>query len=87
MGKGERRGEMKWIIDPGTYNRNMLALTPETAKTIANILKKARRDALKRYDYYKDLHEAGEATERQQTLMLQYESLFELLNNFISMTE
>lgn len=78
---------MKWIKDPDGYNRDLLALTPEAAKTIANLLKKARRDAKKRYDYYKDLHEAGEATERQQTLMLQYESLFELLNNFISMTE
>lgn len=78
---------MKWIKDPDTYNREMLALTPEAAKTIANLLKKARRDTQKRYDYYKDLHEAGEATERQQTLMFQYERLFELLNNFISMTE
>ncbi|MBD5238354.1 MAG: hypothetical protein HDS64_01085 [Bacteroidales bacterium] len=78
---------MKWIKDPDSYNREMLALTPEAAKTIANLLKKARRDAQKKYDYYKDLHEAGEATERQQTLMVQYESLFAMLHNFISMTE
>lgn len=78
---------MKWIKDPDSYNKELLALTPEAAKTIANLLKKARSNAKKRYDHYKDLHEAGEATERQQTLMVQYESLFEMLHNFISMTE
>lgn len=77
---------MKWIKDPDTYNSDVLAISLYEAKIIAGLLKKARRDALKRYDYYKDLHEAGEATSRQQTLMLQYESLFELLNDFINMT-
>ncbi|MBD5240605.1 MAG: hypothetical protein HDS59_00760 [Barnesiella sp.] len=78
---------MKWIKDPDTYNSDVLAISLCEAKIIAGLLKKARRDALKKYDYYKDLHEAGEATGRQQTLMDQYESLFELLNNFINMTE
>ena len=78
---------MKWIKDPDTHNRDLLALTPEAAQTIANLLHKARRNALKRYEYYKDLHESGDATERQQTLMYQYESLFDLLDNFISMAE
>lgn len=79
---------MKWIHDPDSYaSRSILTLSPEEAKTIALLLKKARNEAAKRFDHYCGLHEAGEATERQQTLMVKYGDLVDFIDNFTDMTK
>lgn len=74
---------MKWINDPATFgNRPLLALEPQTAKAIAKLLTKARSEAVKRYEHYNGLFEAGEATDRQTTLMAQYQDTITLIDNF-----
>lgn len=79
---------MKWINDPDSYaNRPILALEPEEAKKIAMLLKKTRNEAAKRFDLYCGLHEAGEATGRQQTLMTKYGDLVDFIDNFTDMTK
>lgn len=79
---------MKWIYDPDSYaSRPLLALSKGEAETIALLLKKARNEAAKRFDHYCELHEAGEATERQQTLMVKYEYLVDFIDKFTDMTK
>lgn len=79
---------MKWINDPDSYaSLPILALEPEEAETIALLLKKARNEAAKRFDHYCGLHEAGEATERKQTLMAKYGGLVDFIDKFSDMTK
>lgn len=79
---------MKWINDPDSYaSRSIFVLRPEEADTIALLLKKARNEAAKRFDHYSGLHEAGEATERQQTLMAKYGGLVDFIDKFTDMTK
>lgn len=73
---------MKWIKDPDTYNSDVLALSPETAKSIAELLQPVRRAVVKKWEHYNSLHEAGEATDRQQTLMFKYATQVELIDAF-----
>lgn len=77
---------MKWINEPDSYaSRPILALEPEEAETIALLLKKTRNETAKRFDHYCGLHEVGEATERQQTLMVKYGDLVDFIDNFTDM--
>lgn len=79
---------MKWINAPDSYaSRSILALELEEAETIALLLKKARNEAAKRFDHYCGLHEAGEATERQQTLMAKYGGVVDFIDKFSDMTK
>lgn len=75
---------MKWINNPDTNNRDMLALWPDTAETIAELLQVARKAAVKKLEHYSGLHEAGEATDIQQTLMFKYSAQIDLIDAFTS---
>lgn len=75
---------MRWINAPDSYaSRPLLALLPAEVETIAELLRKVRRDAEKKAEYYTGLHESGEATDRQQTLMVQYTEQVEFIDKFI----
>lgn len=74
---------MKWINDPDSYaSHQLLALLPAEAETIAGLLRKVRRDAEKKAEYYTGLHEAGETTDRQQTLMDKYTEQVAFIDQF-----
>ena len=63
----------------------MLALRPNEAKAVAKLLLKQRNDIQKKYDHFEDLHLSGEATERQQSLMFEYEDILGVIDNFIEL--
>lgn len=63
----------------------MLALRPNEAKAVAKLLLKQRNDIQKKYDHFEDLHLSGEATERQQNLMFEYEDILGVIDNFIEL--
>ena len=75
---------MKWIWKPGETEQ-MLALRPNEAKAVAKLLLKQRNDIQKKYDHFEDLHLSGEATERQQNLMFEYEDILGVIDNFIEL--
>lgn len=75
---------MKWIWEPGETEQ-MLVLRPNEAKAVAKLLLKQRNDIQKKYDYFEDLHLSGEATERQQNLMFEYEDILGIIDNFIEL--
>lgn len=75
---------MKWIWEPGEIDQ-MLALRPNEAKIVAKLLEKQRKDTQKKYNHFEDLHLSGEATERQQNLMFEYEDILGVIDNFIEL--
>ena len=77
---------MKWIKDPAT-GREMLGLLPDEAHAVSSLLKYARRNAAKKFEHYSDLHEAGEATDSQQTFMVVYANEMEFIDKFTHFAE
>lgn len=75
---------MKWVYEPGEPDM-MLALSKKEAKVIAKLLEKQRKSIQKKYDHFLDLHEAGEATDRQQTSMFEYEYILETIDCFMGL--
>lgn len=74
---------MKWTHDPGEPFP-VLALNQNEAKLLTEILAQhARRSVRKKAEKYKDIHESGEATERQQNLMCKYEEQLDFIDNII----
>jgi len=51
----------------------------EEAKILAKFLPKEIAKAEKKFDFYKDLQESGEATNRQQTKLVESEEYLDLL--------
>lgn len=74
---------MKWTHDPGEAFP-VLALNQDEAKRLVEILiQHARRNVRKKYDKYKDIHDSGEATDRQIDLMFKYENQLNLIDNIL----
>lgn len=61
----------------------VLALTPNEVSVLASVLTKARKKIQKDYDKYLDIHESGEATERQQTKLFVLEDTLSVVDSFI----
>ncbi len=57
---------MNWVYDEGHF---LLSLTGSEAKELARLLRPVRTRLVKDFDRLKGIHDAGEATERQQTVM------------------
>lgn len=61
---------MKWIREPipgcAGYTEAMLALTPTEAAILADALRKPLREMQKQLVRLGDIHDSGEATERQE---------------------
>lgn len=78
---------MKWTHEPGEAFP-VLALNQNEAKMLTEILAQhARRNVLKKYEKYKDIHDSGEATDRQNDLLFKYEEQLNLIENFLDYTE
>lgn len=75
--------KMKWTHDPGEPFP-VLALNQNEAKLLTEILVQHARGSVRRKaEKYKDIHESGEATEKQQDLMFKYENQLNLIDNII----
>lgn len=78
---------MKWTHEPGEAFP-VLALNQNEAKMLTEILAQhARRNVRKKYEKYKDIHDSGEATDRQNDLLFKYEEQLNLIENFLDYTE
>lgn len=78
---------MKWTHEPGEAFL-VLALNQNEAKMLTEILAQhARRNVRKKYEKYKDIHDSGEATDRQNDLMFKYENQLNLIDNIILYTQ
>lgn len=74
---------MKWTHDFGEPFP-VLAFSQDEVKILIGILKgRVRREVFSRYEKYKDVHESGEATERQIDLMNKYEDQLRLIDRII----
>lgn len=74
---------MKHTFEPGEPYGYMVSLTPNEARKLADILQKVRKEMEKKVARYRDIQEGGEATERQQNLLFEYEEKLNLLDRFI----
>ena len=62
----------------------MLALSPSEVNMLRDILaNQARSNINRKYEKYSDLHESGEATDRQCDLMNKYEDQLSLIDKII----
>lgn len=80
---------MKWIKEPvpftGYYDQ-MLALDKREAALLARILQKPLKELRKRLERLDDIHESGEATERQKNRRCETEEKVSLLEYFIELS-
>lgn len=74
---------MKWTYEPGEPFP-VLALTQDEVKQLVEILKgKVRSDIERKFEKYHDIHESGEATERQCALMDKYEEQLSFIDRLL----
>jgi hypothetical protein len=74
---------MKWTYEPGELFP-VLALTQSEVKQLIEILKgKVRSEVERKYEKYHDIHEGGEATERQCALMDKYEEQLSFIDRIL----
>lgn len=74
---------MKWTYEPGEPFP-VLSLTQSEVNQLIEILKgKVRDDVERKYEKYHDIHEGGEATERQCGLMYKYEEQLNLIDRLL----
>jgi len=65
--------------DNATAHKMTLCLTEEECRILLPTVEKALKNAQKKYEKYKDIQEGGEATEKQQDKLCQYEDEYECL--------
>lgn len=74
---------MKWTHEPGEAF-SVLALNQDEVKRLVEVLAQhARKNVRMKYEKYKDIHDSGEATDRQNDLMFKYEEQFKLIEKII----
>lgn len=64
-----------------------VCLTKEECKTLFPFFKKAHKKIKQMYDKYEDIHEGGEATERQESLRTKYEEELGRIESILSNIE
>lgn len=78
---------MKWTFEPGEPSP-VLALRQEEVKCLIGIfVQRTRNLVLRKYEKYKDIHESGESTDRQNDLMMKYEEQLKLIDNLLLYTK
>lgn len=77
---------MKWIIvfEDGKQ-QSFLRLDEQEVRELARILKKPYKENLRKFEKYQDIHDSGEATERQVTILMQIEEKLRLMDRIINM--
>lgn len=78
---------MKWTYEPGELFP-VLAFTHDEVKILVQILSgKVHADIKKKLEKYEDIHNSGEATERQEDLKMKYEEQLSLIEYFLLETQ
>lgn len=75
---------MKWIYENSVQSGQVLGLEQLEVDIISSELGPIVKKLKKQYEKYLDIHESGEATEKQQDLMWMYEDKLSLFEHFIS---
>lgn len=76
---------MKWIVDfEEGKQRHFLRLDELEVKELIKILKDPYKKALKKLGKYQDIHESGEATERQENILIETEETVRLMDQIIN---
>ena len=76
---------MKWIADfENGKQQNFLRLDEAEVKKLVKILGKPYKESLKKLEKYKDIHEGGEASERQQNILMETEEDVSFMERFIN---
>ena len=65
--------------DTTTAHKITLCLTEKECRILLPTIEKAVKNVEKKYEKYKDIQEGGEATEKQQDKLFQYEEEYECL--------
>lgn len=60
-----------------------VCLTREESKMLLPFFRNARKEVKKKYDKYEDIHEGGEATERQENLRIRYKEELDYLDSIL----
>ena len=74
---------MKWIYERSVEGGQALVLDQSEVDTLCSELSPVVKKLQKQYEKYKDIHELGEATERQQDLMFNYKEKLSLFVQFV----
>ncbi len=64
-----------------------VCITKEECKALLPLFKKAHKHIKQKYGKYEDIHEGGEATERQETLRTKYEEELVHIESILSNIE
>lgn len=79
---------MRMISEPnGAYSDTYYGLTQSEVKMILPYIRKAAKHATEMAEYYRDLVDGGEATDRQTTAQIQWEDKSEKLNSMVDFME
>lgn len=65
--------------DSSSAHKMTLCLTEEECKLLLPTIEKALKTARNKYEKYKDIQDGGEATEKQQDKLCQYEDEYDCL--------
>lgn len=69
------------------YFEQTLCLREDECKVILPYFKKIEKEIRKKVEKYRDIHEGGEATERQQDLLCDYRRQLDSVESIISCAE
>ena len=64
-----------------------LCLTSEDCKLLLPAFEKRLKEAEKKFEKYHDIHQGGEATEKQQDLMVKYEEEMETMRMVVKVAK
>lgn len=79
---------MRMISEPnGVYSDTYYGLTSGEVELILPYIRKAAKHAEEMANYYQDVVDGGEATDRQTTALCQWEQKSETLNNIVNFME
>lgn len=76
----------KYQVSTKAYSYD-LVMDSHTASVMLPALKRERKRVAKLYDKYKDIHDSGEADEKQQTLMMKHGETVRILDRIIETIE
>ncbi len=64
-----------------------LCLNKEETKALIPLIRRALKKALVKEDKYRDIHESGEASERQETKLMKCEDEVSMLDGLLSLAK
>ena len=76
---------MKWItVFEDGKQQSFLRLEEHEVRDLVGILKKPYNEYVKKLEKYQDIQESGEATERQQTILVRTEETVSFMNRIMN---